>query len=200
MSNVRINNFECLDSPLEIKLKLPIDDKIKKLIELERGEIEKIIKGDDTKLIVILGPCSIHDPQSAIEYSMFIKRMKQEFKESLLIVMRTYFSKPRTTIGWKGLVYDPDLNNNCNIKKGLTLARTTLIKILNNGVSCSMEHLDTIIPQYFDDLIVWGAIGARTTESQVHRQLVSGLSMPIGFKNGTDGNIKIASDAILSAK
>lgn len=196
MSNIRISNIESLDTPLDIKLKIPIDRNIEKLINSERQKIENIIKGDDTKLVVIVGPCSIHDPDSAIEYSDFILRMREEFKDTLVIVMRTYFSKPRTTIGWKGLVYDPDLNNNFNIKKGICIARRTLINILNKGVPCSMEHLDTIIPQYFDDLLAWAAIGARTTESQIHRELASGCSTPVGFKNGTGGSIELAINAI----
>lgn len=199
MENTRIESEDVLISPLQLKnhLNLPIDSR--EFIAKERREIENIIQGKDNRIIVVVGPCSIHDSLAAIEYSRYLSNLKYECSNELLIIMRTYFSKPRTTVGWKGYVYDPDLNNSYDITKGLYSARETLLKILSNGVSCSMEHLDTIIPQYFDDLLTWAAIGARTTESQIHRELASGCSIPIGFKNGTGGSIDLAINAIESS-
>ena len=199
MENIRIECEDILISPLQLKTQLYLPLESRNFIAKERIEIENIIQGDDHRIVVIVGPCSIHDPKSAIEYSQYLANFKKEFGNELLIIMRTYFSKPRTTIGWKGFVYDPYMNNSYDIKTGLWLARKTLLDILANGVSCSMEHLDTIIPQYFDDLLTWAAIGARTTESQIHRELASGCSIPIGFKNGTGGSIDVAIHAIESS-
>ena len=195
----RISSITKLDTPYDIKNELTIEDSIVKSVINDRRQIENIIDNSDSRILVIMGPCSIHDTEAALEYANFVKKMKDEFKDELFIVMRTYFSKPRTTIGWKGLVYDPDLDNTFNIKKGLRISRKVLIDILNKGVPCSMEHLDTIIPQYFDNLLCWAAIGARTTESQIHRELASGCSSPIGFKNGTGGSIDLAVNAVESS-
>lgn len=156
-------------------------------------------RGDDDRLVVIVGPCSVHDVQAAKEYGALLAKEAERLKDDLMIVMRVYFEKPRTTVGWKGLINDPDLNGTYNINKGLRLARQLLLDISEMGLPIGTEFLDTISPQYTSDLVSWGAIGARTTESQVHRELASGLSCPIGFKNGTSGDIQIAADAIESA-
>lgn len=161
--------------------------------------LSKNYRGEDDRLVVIVGPCSVHDVQSAKEYAILLAKEFERLKDDLLIVMRVYFEKPRTTIGWKGLINDPDLNGTYNINKGLKLARQLLLEISELGLPIGTEFLDTISPQYTSDLVSWGAIGARTTESQVHRELSSGLSCPIGFKNGTSGDIQIAADAIESA-
>jgi 3-deoxy-7-phosphoheptulonate synthase len=196
LQNIRISNIQALDTPLQIKSELPSNPEIDKYVMEVRNNIENVLSGKDSRIISIVGPCSIHDPKAALEYAKYLKEKHTEHKDSQIIVMRTYFSKPRTTTGWKGLVYDPDLNGSYDIAKGLRLARKTLLEISRLGVACSMEHLDTISPQYFDDLLVWGAIGARTTESQVHRELASGISTPIGFKNGTGGSLDLAVNAV----
>jgi len=164
-----------------------------------RNDIHKVLAGEDDRLIVIVGPCSIHDTKAAKEYAELLKTVKDDLQQDLVIIMRVYFEKPRTTVGWKGLINDPDLNSSFNINKGLGVARQLLLDINNAGVPAATEYLDLITPQYVSDLISWGAIGARTTESQVHRELASGLSCPVGFKNATDGGIGIAIDAINSA-
>jgi len=164
-----------------------------------RSDIHKILIGQDDRLLVVVGPCSIHDPKAAIEYARLLKAVKDKLKDDLLIVMRVYFEKPRTTVGWKGLINDPDINSSFNINKGLRTARKLLLDLNTLGMPAATEYLDLITPQYISDLISWGAIGARTTESQGHRELASGVSCPIGFKNSTDGTIKIAIDAIGAA-
>jgi len=178
---------------------LPINPNITKLILETRKEIEDIIQRKSDKLLFIVGPCSIHDPHAALEYGKKLMSIKNKIKDKILIVMRVYFEKPRTTVGWKGLINDPYLDNSFKVNDGLFLARKLLLDLNSIGMPCGYEILDPITPQYIADLISWGAIGARTTESQVHRQLISGLSMPVGFKNGTGGSINIARDAILSA-
>jgi 3-deoxy-7-phosphoheptulonate synthase len=165
-----------------------------------RQNIHRILHGADNRLLVVVGPCSIHDVDSAVEYATRLQKEVPRFENDLLIVMRVYFEKPRTTVGWKGLINDPRLDNSFRINEGLRLARGLLLEINDMGLPCATEFLDTITPQYTADLIAWGAIGARTTESQVHRELASGLSCPVGFKNGTDGNIRIAIDAIRAAQ
>jgi 3-deoxy-7-phosphoheptulonate synthase len=165
-----------------------------------RREIHDILSGRDDRLLAIIGPCSIHDPQAAMEYAGRLSKVKEELARDLLIVMRVYFEKPRTTVGWKGLINDPDLNESFNINKGLRLARKLLLELNEMGMPAATEYLDLITPQYVSDLIAWGAIGARTTESQVHRELASGLSCPVGFKNATDGTVKVAVDAIGAAR
>lgn len=196
ISNTRINNIIQLESPSSIRERYPLKDQDFKTVITTRTEIENILDGKDSRLIVIMGPCSIHNTEDAIEYAGFIKKMREKYEKQLVIVMRTYFAKPRTTVGWKGLIYDPNLDGTYKIHEGIIKARKVLLDILSLGVPCSMEHLDTISPQYFDDLISWAAIGARTTESQVHRELASGISSPIGFKNGTGGSLSLAVNAI----
>jgi len=169
------------------------------LIVNTRSSIRRILHGKDDRLLVIMGPCSIHDPDAAIEYARKLKPQRDKYADTLEIVMRVYFEKPRTTVGWKGLINDPYLDESYRIDEGLRIARQLLLEINRLGMPAGSEFLDVISPQYIGDLISWGAIGARTTESQVHRELASGLSAPIGFKNGTDGNIKIATDAIQAA-
>eukprot|EP00475_Leptophrys_vorax_P011066 TRINITY_DN1760_c0_g2_i6.p1 TRINITY_DN1760_c0_g2~~TRINITY_DN1760_c0_g2_i6.p1 ORF type:complete len:408 (-),score=96.09 TRINITY_DN1760_c0_g2_i6:56-1279(-) len=161
-----------------------------------RREAAAVINGTDDRLLVVVGPCSVHDPKAALDYASLLKDAIGEFKEDLCIIMRVYFEKPRTTVGWKGLINDPYLDESFKINHGLKIARTLLHSLNEMGVPCGCEYLDTITPQYISDLVSWGAIGARTTESQVHRELASGLSCPIGFKNGTDGNVQIAIDAV----
>ncbi|MET0204162.1 MAG: 3-deoxy-7-phosphoheptulonate synthase [Casimicrobiaceae bacterium] len=178
----------------------PIQDSpVEALIARTRARIRDILKGTDDRLLVVVGPCSIHDPAAALDYARRLADERRRFSETLEIVMRVYFEKPRTTVGWKGLINDPYLDESCRISEGLRIARQLLIDIGKLGVPSGSELLDTISPQYIGDLIAWGAIGARTTESQVHRELVSGISAPIGFKNGTDGSVKIATDAIQAA-
>jgi 3-deoxy-7-phosphoheptulonate synthase len=172
---------------------------VETLIGQTRQRIRNIMAGKDDRLLVIIGPCSIHDPQAAIEYARRLKVEREKYADTLEIVMRVYFEKPRTTVGWKGLINDPYLDESYRIDEGLRIARQLLLEINRLGMPAGSEFLDVISPQYIGDLISWGAIGARTTESQVHRELASGLSAPIGFKNGTDGNIKIATDAIQAA-
>ena len=172
---------------------------VEKLIGHTRSAIRHIMQGKDDRLLVVIGPCSIHDPAAALEYARKLKAQRDKYADRLEIVMRVYFEKPRTTVGWKGLINDPYLDESYRIDEGLRIARQLLVEINRLGVPAGSEFLDTISPQYIGDLIAWGAIGARTTESQVHRELASGLSAPIGFKNGTDGNIKIAIDAIQAA-
>jgi 3-deoxy-7-phosphoheptulonate synthase len=169
------------------------------LISQTRQRIHRILHGHDDRLLVVIGPCSIHDPAAAIDYARRLKPLRERFADTLEVVMRVYFEKPRTTVGWKGLINDPYLDESFRIDEGLRFARQLLIEINGLGLPAGSEFLDVISPQYIGDLISWGAIGARTTESQVHRELASGLSAPIGFKNGTDGNIKIATDAIQAA-
>jgi 3-deoxy-7-phosphoheptulonate synthase len=172
---------------------------VESLITNTRHSIQNIMAGKDDRLLVIIGPCSIHDPAAALEYAHRLKEQRTKYADTLEIVMRVYFEKPRTTVGWKGLINDPYLDESYRIDEGLRIARQLLIEINRHGLPAGSEFLDVISPQYLGDLISWGAIGARTTESQVHRELASGLSAPIGFKNGTDGNIKIATDAIQAA-
>jgi 3-deoxy-7-phosphoheptulonate synthase len=172
---------------------------VETLIKDTRGAIRNIMNGEDHRLLVIVGPCSIHDPAAALEYARRLKPLRERLAGELEVVMRVYFEKPRTTVGWKGLINDPYLDESYRIHEGLRIARQLLVDINRAGVPAASEFLDVISPQYIGDLIAWGAIGARTTESQVHRELASGLSAPVGFKNGTDGNIKIAIDAIQAA-
>jgi 3-deoxy-7-phosphoheptulonate synthase len=172
---------------------------VEKLIGDTRERVRRILQGSDDRLLVVIGPCSIHDPAAALEYARRLKAQRARYADTLEVVMRVYFEKPRTTVGWKGLINDPYLDESYRIHEGLRIARQLLLDINRLGVPAASEFLDTISPQYIGDLIAWGAIGARTTESQVHRELASGLSAPIGFKNGTDGNLKIAIDAIQAA-
>jgi 3-deoxy-7-phosphoheptulonate synthase len=198
--DARIKNINILPPPEHLIRFFPISGTpIEKLISNSRKKIREIIHGQDDRLLVIIGPCSIHDPAAAVAYAKKLLPLREQFKKDLEIVMRVYFEKPRTTVGWKGLINDPYLDESYKIDEGLRIARQLLIEINRLGMPAGSEFLDVISPQYIGDLISWGAIGARTTESQIHRELASGLSAPIGFKNGTDGNIKIATDAILAA-
>ena len=196
----RIKDITVLPPPEHLIRFFPIrGSAVETLITDTRGAIQNIMGGKDDRLLVIIGPCSIHDPAAALEYARRLKIQREKYKDTLEIVMRVYFEKPRTTVGWKGLINDPYLDESFRIDEGLRIARQLLIEINRLGLPAGSEFLDVISPQYLGDLISWGAIGARTTESQVHRELASGLSAPIGFKNGTDGNIKIATDAIQAA-
>ena len=196
----RIKDITVLPPPEHLVRFFPIQGTaIEKLIADTRHAIHNIMAGKDDRLLVVIGPCSIHDPAAAVEYARRLKEMRVKYADTLEIVMRVYFEKPRTTVGWKGLINDPYLDESFRIDEGLRIARQLLIEINRMGLPAGSEFLDVISPQYLGDLISWGAIGARTTESQVHRELASGLSAPIGFKNGTDGNIKIATDAIQAA-
>lgn len=162
--------------------------------------MRRILRGEDTRLLVIVGPCSIHDPEAALEYARRLSALADELSSKMYIVMRVYFEKPRTTIGWKGLINDPGLDDSCDVERGLRLARRLLLEITALGLPAATEFLDPIVPQYTADLVTWAAIGARTTESQTHREMASGLSMPVGFKNGTDGSVQTALDAMRSAR
>ncbi|MFN9727683.1 3-deoxy-7-phosphoheptulonate synthase [Acidovorax sp.] len=196
----RIKDITVLPPPEHLIRFFPIGGTpVEALIKQTRKTIHDIMVGDDDRLLVVIGPCSIHDPVAALEYARKLRDVREHYKDTLEIVMRVYFEKPRTTVGWKGLINDPYLDETYRIDEGLRIARQLLIDINRLGVPAGSEFLDVISPQYIGDLISWGAIGARTTESQVHRELASGLSAPIGFKNGTDGNIRIATDAIQSA-
>ena len=196
----RIKDITVLPPPEHLIRFFPIrGTPVETLITQTRKSIHNIMAGKDDRLLVVIGPCSIHDPAAALDYARRLQSVRAQYKDTLEIVMRVYFEKPRTTVGWKGLINDPYLDESYRIDEGLRIARQLLIEINRLGVPAGSEFLDVISPQYIGDLISWGAIGARTTESQVHRELASGLSAPIGFKNGTDGNIRIATDAIQSA-
>jgi 3-deoxy-7-phosphoheptulonate synthase len=197
--NTRIIDRKKVPAPYELINKLPIDNEISRLVYGTRQEISQILHQKDDRLLVVVGPCSIHDPNSALEYAKKLIEQNIKYKEELLIVMRVYFEKPRTTVGWKGLINDPDLNETYNIGKGVEMARKLLIDLAKLNLPAGTEFLDPISPQYITDIISWGAIGARTAESQIHRELASGLSCPVGIKNGTDGNLKAAIDGIQAA-
>jgi 3-deoxy-7-phosphoheptulonate synthase len=192
----RTTLIENLVSPEELAQQIPLNDDTASFIIQSRKDIEAIINGEDDRLLVIIGPCSIHDTNAAVDYAEKLKVLHDKYRDDLLIVMRVYFEKPRTTVGWKGLISDPDLDKSFHVAKGLNLARSLLMDINKLGLPAGTEFLDMVTGQYISDLISWGAIGARTTESQVHRELASALSCPVGFKNGTDGNVQIAVDAI----
>lgn len=199
LDNLRITALQTL-SPPQLLLKFnPVDAVTAEHIISTRAQIANIIHGTDPRLLVVAGPCSIHDTNAAIDYAKKLKSAIEHYKKKLLIIMRVYFEKPRTTVGWKGLINDPGLDNSFDINTGLSVARSLLLSINQHGVATGSEFLDTIIPQYISDLTSWSAIGARTTESQIHRELASGLSMPVGFKNSTAGNIQVAVDAVYAA-
>ena len=197
--DIKIKEIKELLPPIAHLYELPISDAAAELVYDTRQEIADLVHGRDQRLLVVIGPCSIHDPEAALEYARRLLPLKKKYEKELLIVMRVYFEKPRTTVGWKGLINDPHLDGTFDINYGLRQARRLLLTLNDMGMPASTEFLDMITPQYYADLISWGAIGARTTESQVHRELASGLSCPVGFKNGTDGNLKIAIDAIGAA-
>jgi 3-deoxy-7-phosphoheptulonate synthase len=189
-----------LPTPQRLKAELPADAGVHATVAQARSAVRDLLHGRDTRrLLVVIGPCSIHDPDAALAYAERLARLAERTRDSLLVVMRTYFEKPRTTVGWKGLINDPHLDGSCDLPLGLRVARETLLRINRLGVACGGELLDPISPQYVADLLAWGSIGARTSESQTHRELASGVSMPVGFKNGTDGRIESARDAMLAA-
>ena len=198
--DLRIQHIYEAEPPAAVHERHPITDEAAHTVYETRRAIHDILRRDDDRLLVVIGPCSVHDPKAAIEYANRLIPVRERLKDDLLIVMRVYFEKPRTTVGWKGLINDPDLDESYQINKGLNLARELLLQINNTGLPAGTEFLDLISPQYIADLISWGAIGARTTESQGHRELASGLSCPVGFKNGTDGTMGIAVDAMRSAE
>ena len=194
-SDLHIASTEPLVTPSELAHELPATEQQHQSVLSGRSQIQDILEGRDQRLAVIVGPCSIHDERAALEYAERLARLAEDVKDQLLIVMRVYFEKPRTTVGWKGLVYDPDLDGSLDISSGLHRARKLLLDVTGMGLPAGTEFLDPIVPQYLADLISWTAIGARTTESQTHRQMASGLSMAVGFKNRTDGNAQVAVDA-----
>ncbi len=193
-------SIDPLIAPQKLKDQLPVDEAIVATVVEARETIRKIIKGTDHRMLCIVGPCSIHDPHCALEFAERLGKLKDAVAEQLYIVMRVYFEKPRTTVGWKGLINDPHMDDSCDIPAGLRIARTLLVQINRMGLAAATETLDPITPQYIADLIAWSAIGARTTESQTHREMASGLSMPVGFKNSTEGNLQVAINAIQSAR
>jgi 3-deoxy-7-phosphoheptulonate synthase len=193
--DTRITGYEPLLSPAALLEALPLSEQAADIVERTRGDVRAVLDGSDDRLLVIAGPCSVHDPDAALEYASRLAGLRDQLQRDLLIVMRVYFEKPRTVTGWKGLINDPDMDGGHDVHRGLRVARQLLIAIVTLGLPVGCEWLDPITPQYIADAVSWGAIGARTTESQVHRQLVSGLSMPVGFKNGTDGDVQVAVDA-----
>ena len=197
--DLRIQKTNELIAPEQLIADIGVSDKAARTVADARSAIHQILAGEDDRLLVIVGPCSIHDPDAAREYAGLLRTAAESLEREIFVVMRVYFEKPRTTVGWKGLINDPDLNNTFQINKGLHLARRLLLDLAELGLPAGTEYLDLISPQYYADLVAWGAIGARTTESQTHRELSSGLSCPVGFKNATDGDIQVAIDAIGSA-
>lgn len=199
-NDTRIRAVRPLTTPALLQEKLPASDAVLKTVLQSRQDISNVLHGSDDRLVVVVGPCSIHDHGQAMAYARLLKVQADALNKDLVVVMRTYFEKPRTTVGWKGYINDPHLDGSFSINEGLELARALLLDVLGLGLAVGTEFLDLLSPQFISDLVSWGAIGARTTESQSHRQLASGLSCPVGFKNGTDGGVKIASDAILAAQ
>ena len=197
--DARVTGYRPLIPPAILMEELPLTEQASNIVADARKACEAIVKGDDDRLLVVSGPCSIHDPKAAMEYADRLQGAASTLADDIVVVMRVYFEKPRTTIGWKGLINDPHLDGTFDINQGLRSARGLLLELANRGIPAGSEFLDVITPQFIADLMSWGAIGARTTESQIHRELASGSSMPIGFKNGTDGNIQIAVDAIGAA-
>ncbi len=197
--DTRIEQGDELLAPMQLMRELKAGDATLRTPFQARKDIHDVLRGADDRLVVVVGPCSIHDPKAALDYAHRLRALKDELERDLVVIMRVYFEKPRTTVGWKGLINDPHLDESFDINEGLRLARKLLLDINELGLPCGTEFLDLISPQYIADLVAWGAIGARTTESQSHRQLASGLSCPVGFKNGTDGNLRIAVDAIKAA-
>lgn len=198
--DLRIRQIRPLIPPAILQEEIPITDEIVGLVSESRRQIADILHGRDHRVVAVVGPCSIHDPSAAIDYAGQLKQIADQVKERVLVIMRTYFEKPRTSVGWKGLINDPDLNESFHINKGLRLARKVLVDVNAMGLPTGSEYLDTQIPQHIADVTSWVAIGARTTESQVHRELASGLSMPVGFKNNTEGNVQVAVDAVVAAR
>ncbi len=199
IDNINVTSEQVLLTPAALKQAYPLSEIARENVLSYRRQIEAIIQGQDQRKLIITGPCSIHDVAAAKEYAMLLKPLHDKFADRLLIVMRVYFEKPRTTVGWKGFINDPDLDDSFNVEKGLSQARELLLWLAELGLPTATEMLDPVTPQYLADLFAWGAVGARTTESQTHREMASGLSMPIGFKNGTDGSLAVAINALLSA-
>jgi 3-deoxy-7-phosphoheptulonate synthase len=199
VSDTRIVGYEPLLSPAGLLHELPITEAQQETVERTRAEVRAVLDGQDDRLLVITGPCSVHDPKAALDYAARLAALRDQYRDDLLIVMRVYFEKPRTVTGWKGLINDPGMDGSYDVHRGLRTARRLLLDIVGSGMPVGCEWLDPITPQYIADTVTWGAIGARTTESQVHRQLASGMSMPIGFKNGTDGDVQVAADACRAA-
>lgn len=197
--NRRVIELEPLPTPAQVLTDMPLTPQAQNLVATSRDEIRACLTGMDDRLLVIVGPCSVHDPAAALDYAHRLAALRRELDDRLLIVMRVYFEKPRTTVGWKGLINDPDIDGSCNIKKGLLLARHVLLDVLGCGLAAATEFLEPTSPQFIADAVSWGAIGARNTESQIHRQLASGLSMPVGFKNATDGSVEAAINGCTSA-
>src|SRR5690349_7260119 len=200
LDDVRIRQVCPLISPALLQHDLPADEAVQSFVEDSRREVAAVVHGRDPRLVVVVGPCSIHDADQALEYAHRLQALGGELAQDLLVVMRVYFEKPRTTVGWKGFINDPHLDGTFRINEGLRRARQLLLDIAHIGLPAATEYLDLLSPQFISDLVSWGAIGARTTESQSHRQLASGLSCPVGFKNGTDGGVKVASDAMQAAQ
>lgn len=198
-NNLRVHQTVRLTTPNALKAALPMTEQVNATVVRGRNEVQRILNNEDPRMLVVIGPCSIHDPKAAMVYAERLNRLRIEFQDRLVVVMRVYFEKPRTTIGWKGLVNDPHLDGTYDIETGLRTARQLLLEINAMGMPAATEFLDPITPQYLADLVTWAAIGARTTESQTHREMASGLSMPVGFKNGTDGSLQIAIDAMKAA-
>ena len=197
--DLRVKELKVLSTPDDVMREIPRSLTATRTVAASRNAIHSILTGADDRLLVIVGPCSIHDPVAAVDYASRLAALRETLSDRLEIVMRVYFEKPRTTVGWKGLINDPDLDGSFHIDKGLRLARGVLVDVNNLGLPAACEFLDMTTPQYIADLVAWAAIGARTTESQIHRELASGVSCPVGFKNGTDGNVRIAADAVKSA-
>src|SRR5579863_4724780 len=200
IQDVHVLATEPLIAPNLLKNQMPVDEGIARTVVEARETIREILAGRDRRMLCIVGPCSIHDPDAAIDYARRLARLKDSTSDRLYVLMRVYFEKPRTTVGWKGLINDPHMDESCDMREGLRIARRVLIEINRMGLPAATELLDPITPQYIADLISWSAIGARTTESQTHREMASGLSMPVGFKNSTEGNLQVAINAIQSAR
>jgi len=198
--DLRITEVRPLIPPAILLEEIPLSERASNVVSSTRVAVGNVLKGRDPRLVVVVGPCSIHDPAAALEYAQRLEPLARRYEDHLIVIMRTYFEKPRTSVGWKGLINDPDLDETFHVNKGLRLARKLLLDLNDLGLPTGSEFLDMQIPQHVADLASWGAIGARTTESQVHRELASGLSMPVGFKNGTDGNVQTAIDAVLTAR
>jgi 3-deoxy-7-phosphoheptulonate synthase len=198
--DLRISSISPVSTPAAVQAEFPTSQTAAETIVAARREIQDILHGRDDRLLVVIGPCSIHDPQAALEYAGRLAALRTQLAGQLLIVMRVYFEKPRTTVGWKGLINDPGLDDSYDINHGLRVARQLLLELNQRGMPAGVEFLDILTPQYIADLVSWGAVGARTTESQLHREMASGLSCPVGFKNGTDGSVKVAVDAVMSAR
>jgi 3-deoxy-7-phosphoheptulonate synthase len=198
--NLNVVSVTDLPPPVTVKAELPLSAKAEQTVVRGRQTIQRIIDGTDSRLLVVVGPCSIHDTAAAMDYARRLKALADQTRDTLFIVMRVYFEKPRTTVGWKGLINDPDMDDSCRMEKGILLARKLLNDLAELGMPAATEALDPVMPQYLGDLISWTAIGARTTESQTHREMASGLSTPVGFKNGTDGGLQVALNALKSAR